>query len=267
MHRLQHPEYRCLAQPAEPEQELRYWYQYYFHTERGRNGLIENRRGLCELLWRCGRRHWAFDDATFERTAASFENPDFVDVVIQSYRHRMKAAPGDPRLCRDRGATRQAAKINVPAITVHGAVDGVGPVQSSENHARYFGGPYQRRVFANVGHNPPQEDPKAFADAILRPVQDRSDLRPHATHKKIRRKQRFRRIAIFENAPSGLHRRLHRFRRDRQRAHARAAGVEDRVGERRRDHRHRRLADAGGGSPLAMTLTATSGIWLIRIGV
>ena len=153
--------------PAVPEQELRYWYQYYFHTERGRNGLTDNRREICKLLWKLWSPTWVFDDATFERTAVSFDNADFVDVVIQSYRHRMKAAPGDPRYAAIEAQLASQPTIDVPTINVHGAVDGVGPVQNSERHEKYFSAHYQRRVLANVGHNPPQEDPKAFSEAIL----------------------------------------------------------------------------------------------------
>jgi pimeloyl-ACP methyl ester carboxylesterase len=154
-------------EPTDPAQELRLWYQYYFHTERGRNGLTQDRQALCRLLWTLWSPTWAFDDATFDQTARSFENADFVDVVIQSYRHRMKAAPGDPRYASIEAQLATQPRINVPAITIHGAVDGVTPVQGSESHDKHFGAGYQRRVFANVGHNPPQEDPKAFAEAIL----------------------------------------------------------------------------------------------------
>jgi pimeloyl-ACP methyl ester carboxylesterase len=153
--------------PAAPEQELRYWYQYYFHTERGRNGLAENRRALCRLLWSLWSPTWTFDDVIYERTAKSFDNADFVDVVIQSYRHRMKAAPGDPRYASIEAQLARQPTIRVPTITIHGAVDGVTPAQGSEGHAKYFGAHYERRILANVGHNPPQEDPKTFADAIL----------------------------------------------------------------------------------------------------
>jgi pimeloyl-ACP methyl ester carboxylesterase len=153
--------------PAAPEQELRYWYQYYFHTERGRNGLAENRRALCRLLWSLWSPTWTFDDVIYERTAKSFDNADFVDVVIQSYRHRMKAAPGDPRYAGIEAQIAAQPTIGVPTITIHGAADGVTPAQGSEGHAKYFGAHYERRVLANVGHNPPQEDPKTFADAIL----------------------------------------------------------------------------------------------------
>ena len=153
--------------PAEPAQELRFWYQYYFHTERGRNGLSENRGEFCKLLWKLWSPGWAFDDATFERTARSFANEDFVDVVIQSYRHRMQNAPGDPRYAGIEARLAEQPKVSVPAINIHGAIDGVNPVQNSEQHGKHFGSQYQRRVFEGVGHNPPQEDPKGFADAIL----------------------------------------------------------------------------------------------------
>ena len=154
-------------QPAAPEQELRYWYQYYFHTERGRNGLTENRRALCRLLWSLWSPTWTFDDATFERTARSFDNSDFVDVVRHSYMHRTKSAPGDPRYAAIEAQLAKQPIIRVPTVTIHGAVDGVTPVQGSESHATHFSAHYERRVLANAGHNPPQEDPKAFAAAIL----------------------------------------------------------------------------------------------------
>ena len=154
-------------QPAAPEQELRYWYQYYFHTERGRNGLTENRRALCRLLWSLWSPTWTFDDATFERTARSFDNSDFVDVVRHSYMHRTKSAPGDPRYAAIEAQLAKQPIIRVPTVTIHGAVDGVTPVQGSENHATHFSAHYERRVLANVGHNPPQEDSTAFAAAIL----------------------------------------------------------------------------------------------------
>jgi pimeloyl-ACP methyl ester carboxylesterase len=153
--------------PAEPAQELRFWYQYYFHTTRGRNGLTENRGEICKLLWKLWSPGWAFDVATFERTAMSFANVDFVDVVIHSYRHRMQNASGDPRYAGIEARLAAQPKINVPTINIHGAVDGVNPVQNSEGHAKHFGAQYQRRVFDKVGHNPPQEDPKGFAEAIL----------------------------------------------------------------------------------------------------
>ena len=155
------------GKPADPEQERRFWYQYYFQTERGRNGLAANRAELGRLLWKLWSPTWPFDAAVYQRTAASFENPDFVDVVIHSYRHRMGNAPGDPRYAAIESQLARLPKISVPTIAVHGAVDDVNPVQNTQAHQRYFTGPYERRVFENIGHNPPQEAPLAFADAIL----------------------------------------------------------------------------------------------------
>jgi pimeloyl-ACP methyl ester carboxylesterase len=153
--------------PAAPEQEHRLWYQYYFHTERGRAGLAANRRPLCKLLWQLWSPNWRFDSATYERTAASFDNPDFVDVVIHSYRHRYGYAPGDPNMegIEQRLASRPA--IPVPTIVLHGDGDGVGPAASSEPHARFFTGPYQRRVIPLIGHNVPREGPETTVEAIL----------------------------------------------------------------------------------------------------
>jgi pimeloyl-ACP methyl ester carboxylesterase len=153
--------------PADPEQEARLWYQYYFHTERGRNGLGQKRRELCRLLWKMWSPSWAFDDATFDRTAGSFDNEDFVDVVIHSYRHRTGNAAGDPRYASIQARLAAQPDIDVPTINLHGAADGVTPALVSEGHGKHFTAAYQRRVLDHVGHNPPQEAPQAFADAIL----------------------------------------------------------------------------------------------------
>jgi pimeloyl-ACP methyl ester carboxylesterase len=153
--------------PADPEQEARFWYQYYFHTERGRNGLTEKRREISRLLWKMWSPTWAFDDATFDRSAASFDNADFVDVVIQSYRHRFGNAAGDPRYAAVEAQLAAQPKINVPTINLHGAADGVNPVRDTDTQSKHFTASYQRRVLENVGHNPPQEAPRDFAEAIL----------------------------------------------------------------------------------------------------
>ena len=155
------------AKPADPEQERRFWYQYYFHTERGRKGLAQNRGDLGRLLWKLWSPTWAFDEATYARTAASFDNPDFVDVVIHSYRHRAGNAPGDPRYAAIEARLAAQPRISVPTLAIHGANDDVNPPEKSEGHHKYFTGPYERRVFANVGHNPPQEAPGDFAKAVL----------------------------------------------------------------------------------------------------
>ncbi len=153
--------------PADPEQERRNWYQYYFHGERGRAGLTANRRALCRLLWRLWSPSWAFDDATFERTAPSFDNPDFVDVTVQSYRHRFGYAPGDPALEPIEQRLAQQPAISVPTVVLHGEDDGVGPARESEQAARHFTGAYVRQLVPGVGHNLPQEAPGSFALAVL----------------------------------------------------------------------------------------------------
>jgi pimeloyl-ACP methyl ester carboxylesterase len=155
------------ANPLPPEQEYRFWYQYYFHTERGRAGLAANRREFCRLLWRLWSPNWPFDNTTYGRTAASFDNPDFVDVVIQSYRHRYGYAPGDPALEPIEQRLVAQPKITVPTIVLHGAASGVGPPGQSERHVRFFSGPYQRRVIPVAGHYLPAEAPRQFADAVL----------------------------------------------------------------------------------------------------
>ncbi len=155
------------VEPARPDAEYRYWYQYYFHTERGRRGLAQNRRELCHLLWRLWSPTWAFDQATFDATASSFDNPDFVDVVVHSYRHRFGYAVGDPAFDEIEAELAKQPKITVPTIVLHGADDGVAIASESARHARYFDGPYERRVLPNVGHNVPQEVPDSFAEAIL----------------------------------------------------------------------------------------------------
>jgi len=155
------------AKPLPPEQEYRYWYQYYFHTERGRAGLTANRREFCRLLWRLWSPNYSFDNATYERTAASFDNPDFVEVVIQSYRHRYRYAPGDPALEPIEQQLLAQPPITVPTISLHGDASGVGPPRQSEQHSRFFTGPYQRRVIPKAGHYLPAEVPREFAGALL----------------------------------------------------------------------------------------------------
>ena len=154
------------GEPAAPDREYRLWYQWYFHTERGRAGLAANRRALCRLLWQLWSPNWRFDEATYERTAASFDNPDFVEVVIQSYRHRYGLAPGDPALQPIEDRLAAQPPITVPTIVLHGACDGVSPPQSSESHGRFFTGPYRRCVVPIAGHFLPQEAPGALVDAL-----------------------------------------------------------------------------------------------------
>ncbi len=153
--------------PDTPENERSLWYQYYFHNERGRAGLMADRRAICRLLWKLWSPTWTFDDATFERSAAAFDNPDFVDVVIQSYRHRYALVAGDPTLLGIEKRLAAQPAITVPSITFDGADDGVRPAAPAAQHARFFTGPRSHRVIPGVGHNLPQEVPQLFADAVL----------------------------------------------------------------------------------------------------
>jgi len=155
------------AKPASAEQEHRYWYQYYFHTERGRAGLTENRRDIARLLWKLWSPNWKFDDATFERTAVSFDNPDFVDVVIHSYRVRYGYVQGDPALAAIERKLAAKPLIGVPTITLQGEAPGTTPPEASAGHARLFTGPYQRRTIPLAGHNVPQEAPRETAQAVM----------------------------------------------------------------------------------------------------
>jgi pimeloyl-ACP methyl ester carboxylesterase len=155
------------VRPLPPEQEHRFWYQYYFHTERGRAGLAANRRELCRLLWRLWSPNWTFDEATYERSAPSFDNPDFVDVVIQSYRHRYGYAPGDPAMEAIEHRLAAQPPIGVPTIVLHGEGDGVTPLETSRRQALLFTGPYRHRTIPVVGHNLPQEAPGAVTQAVL----------------------------------------------------------------------------------------------------
>jgi pimeloyl-ACP methyl ester carboxylesterase len=154
-------------EPQSPERELGLWYQYYFHGERGRAGLEQHRYELGKLLWRLWSPTWPFDEATYARTAASFDNPDFVAVVIHSYRHRFALVPGDPAVEATERRLAVLPAITVPTVVLHGDANGVSPVATSERHTRFFKGPYERRVIPGVGHNLPQEAPAEFAAAVL----------------------------------------------------------------------------------------------------
>jgi len=154
------------ARPAPPEMEHRYWYQYYLHGERGRAGLAENRDEFCRLLWRLWSPDWAFSEADFAATATAFANPDFVPVVVHSYRHRFGLVPGDPAVAPVEALLARQPPITVPSIAFFGASDGVaGPGRDAAAEARFTGG-LESRVLPGIGHNIPQEAPGAFAAAI-----------------------------------------------------------------------------------------------------
>lgn len=154
-------------EPDTPANEHSLWYQYYFHSERGRAGLAKDRQGLVRLLWQLWSPTWRFDDATFARSAPAFDNPDFVDVVIQSYRHRFGLVPGDPAYAEIEARLAAQPAITVPTLTFDGADDGVRPPAPAAAHGHRFTGPRTHTVVPGVGHNMPQEVPSIFADAVL----------------------------------------------------------------------------------------------------
>ncbi|MGZ3939555.1 MAG: alpha/beta fold hydrolase [Flavisolibacter sp.] len=156
------------SEPVAPEIEMLNWYQYYFHSERGRLGLSKYRKELCRLLWRSWSPTWKFDDETFEATVVSFSNPDFVDVVVHSYRHRYQLTSGDPKFEAMEKLLQKQPTIRVPAVILDAELDGVEPFSGTGKDARYFTGGYERRIIKGVGHNLPQEAPGEFARAVLK---------------------------------------------------------------------------------------------------
>jgi pimeloyl-ACP methyl ester carboxylesterase len=153
--------------PARPEREVPLWYQYYFQVERGRAGLAANRCEIARILWQQWSPNWHFDDATFERTAAAFDNTDYVDVVIHSYRHRFGVADGDPQYADLQRRLAALPAITVPAITLDGDADGVAPATDGTASAPKFSGRRSHYVIPHAGHNLPQEAPEAFAAAVM----------------------------------------------------------------------------------------------------
>jgi len=151
--------------PAAPVDEYADWYQYYFQTDRGRNGLEQNRDDLCRLLWQLWSPQWPEASAAFESSRPSLHNPDFVDVVLHSYRHRHRAAAGDPRFSELEAFLATTPPIAVPTISLDALADGFGP-DDSERHRSHFTGTFEIRRLPGVGHNVPQEAPQAFADAV-----------------------------------------------------------------------------------------------------
>jgi len=153
--------------PLRPEAELQWWYQYYFATERGRRGYADNRRDFNKLIWRLASPSWDFDYATYNRTAASFDNPDHVDIVIHNYRWRLGLGEGEEQYGDLEERLADAPAISVPTITLEGDGNGA-PHPDPSSYAEKFSGPYSHRTIeGGVGHNLPQEAPAAFADAVL----------------------------------------------------------------------------------------------------
>jgi pimeloyl-ACP methyl ester carboxylesterase len=153
--------------PLPPEAELQWWYQYYFATERGRAGYEKYRSEFAKLIWHTASPKWNFDDATFERSAASFDNPDHVAIVIHNYRWRLGLADGTAEYAELEEQLAHGPAITVPAITLEGDANGA-PHPEPSSYAERFSGPYSHRtVEGGIGHNLPQEAPEAFAEAVL----------------------------------------------------------------------------------------------------
>ena len=154
----------AMARPAAAAQERRLWYQYYFNTPRGEAGLRERRRELCRFIWGLWSPDWRFDDATFDASAAAFDNPDFVAVVVHSYRHRFGAVAGDPVFDATEARLARQPRIGVPTVSLVGES---GEFAGDPDQAAQFSGRFRAEALPGIGHNIPQEAPEAFARAVL----------------------------------------------------------------------------------------------------
>ena len=166
--RLQHPGCRGRLAAHASDFEPSYWYQYYLHSDRGREGLEEFRNEFCELLWRLWSPTWAGASAAFAASAPSLANADFVEIVVHSYRHRYGLAEGDPGFDDIEAALAKRPVITVPTITLDAGADGVAGPEDSREDSALFSGRYERHLLPGTGHNIPQENPEAFAAAVLR---------------------------------------------------------------------------------------------------
>ena len=153
------------GQPLAPKTELGWWYQYYFATERGRAGYDKYRHDFNKLIWQIASPNWDFDDATFDRTAAAFNNPDHVAIVIHNYRWRQSLAPGEPQYDDLEKRLAEAPVIAVPTITIASDFDGANADGTA--YRNKFSGKYSHRILKGIGHNVPQEAPQAFAQAVV----------------------------------------------------------------------------------------------------
>ncbi|SDA35377.1 alpha/beta fold hydrolase [Sphingomonas sp. NFR15] len=155
------------AKPLPPRQELQWWYQFYFATERGKRGYAANTNAFNRQIWELASPKWAFDDATYQRSAASFANPDHVDIVVHNYRWRLGLAQGEAKYDAAEAKLAAAPAVSIPAITMEGDANGA-PHPEPANYRAKFTGPYaHRRITGGIGHNLPQEAPAAFARAVL----------------------------------------------------------------------------------------------------
>ncbi len=156
---------KAQRQPLPPKAELGWWYQYYFSTARGELGYSKNRYAFNKLIWTIVSPKWHFDDATYDRTAAAFDNPDHVAIVIHNYRWRLGLAKGDPKYDESRGEALRRPGHEVPTITI--ASDFDGAAANGTAYRSKFTGKYSHRILNGIGHNVPQEAPSAFADAVV----------------------------------------------------------------------------------------------------
>ncbi|MDM0028853.1 alpha/beta fold hydrolase [Variovorax saccharolyticus] len=153
--------------PLPPQAELQWWYQYYFATERGREGYDKNRKDFAKLIWQLASPKWDFDAATFERSALAFDNPDHVNIVIHNYRWRLGLAEGEAKYLDLEDRLARGPAITVPTITLEGDANGA-PHPDASTYAKRFSGPYAHRLIkGGIGHNLPQEAPDAFASAVV----------------------------------------------------------------------------------------------------
>jgi pimeloyl-ACP methyl ester carboxylesterase len=153
--------------PLPPSAELQWWYQYYFATERGRAGYDKYRREFSKLIWQIASPKWGFDDATFDRSAEAFDNPDHVSIVIHNYRWRLGLARGEPQYDTFEKRLAEVPSIAVPTITLEGDANGA-PHPEPDSYAKKFAGKYTHRLIkGGIGHNLPQEAPQAFAQAVF----------------------------------------------------------------------------------------------------
>ena len=166
---MQTSEFREPFRPAPPQVERELWYQWYFNLERGREGLAANRRPLCRFLWRTWSPTWKFTDETYNRTTPSFDNPDFVDVVIHSYRHRIGNAPGEARFRAVEEQLAKRPKIELPTTLLYGADDVLARpgAQTTPAERTLFPALKARRVIAGAGHFLPRENPDSVSSALL----------------------------------------------------------------------------------------------------
>lgn len=154
------------AAPLPPQAELSWWYQFYFATERGRLGYETNRKEFARLIWHSASPKWAFDDATFDRSAVAFDNPDHVDVVIHNYRWRLGIVEGESKYDALEARLATAPTIAIPTITLEGDANGAPHPEPSAYASKFTGKYAHRTITGGIGHNLPQEAPKAFADAV-----------------------------------------------------------------------------------------------------